>query len=76
MNETVTRLDRAIGAADSTLTRLDRVGARIEAGEGTLGRMLSDSTFATRAESALLELNALLADFRENPKRYVRLSIF
>ncbi len=76
LNQTVERLDDAIGTADSTLTRLDRVGARIEAGEGTLGRLLNDSTFATRAESALLELNALLADFRANPKRYVRLSIF
>lgn len=76
LNQTVDRLDRAIGEADSTLTRLNRVGARLEAGEGTLGRMLTDTTFALRAESALLELNALLADFRENPKRYVRLSIF
>lgn len=76
LNQTVDRLDRAIGEADSTLTRLNRVGARLEAGEGTLGRMLTDTTFAFRAESALLELNALLADFRENPKRYVRLSIF
>lgn len=76
LNETVERLDRAIGTADSTFTRLNRVGARLEAGEGTLGRMLTDSTFATRAEAALFELNELLADFRANPKRYVRLSIF
>lgn len=76
LNETVGRLDRAIGSADSTLTRLDRVGARLESGEGTLGRMLNDTTFALRAEDALLQLNALLADLRENPKRYVRLSIF
>jgi len=76
LSQTVDRLDRAIGSADSTLQRLDRVGARLEAGEGTLGRMLTDTTFASRAEEALLELHALLADFRENPKRYVRLSIF
>ena len=58
------------------MMRFDRLGQRLEAGDGTLGRLFSDSSLAFRAESALLELNALLQDFRENPKRYVRLSIF
>ena len=62
--------------ADSAFTRVDRIAARIESGEGSLGRLLADSTLAVRAEEVLLQLDLLLQDVRENPRRYVRLSIF
>ncbi len=65
-------LDRA----DTAFARMDRIGARMEAGEGSLGRLLMDETFALRAEDLLLQLDLLLQDVRENPRRYVRLSIF
>ena len=61
---------------DSAFVRIDRITARLEAGEGSLGRLLVDSAFAVRAEAALLQLDLLLQDVRENPHRYVRLSIF
>ena len=66
----------ALSRADSAFARLDRLTAQVEAGQGTLGRMATDSTLAVRAEGALLELATLLKDLRENPKRYVRLTIF
>ncbi len=62
--------------ADSAFTRLDRLTARVASGEGTIGRLLSDSTLALRTEDVLQQLNLLLQDLRENPRRYVRLSIF
>jgi phospholipid/cholesterol/gamma-HCH transport system substrate-binding protein len=62
--------------ADSALTRLDRIAARIESGDGSLGRLLGDSTFLVRAEDVLEQVDLLLKDLQENPRRYVRLSIF
>lgn len=62
--------------ADSAFVRIDRITARLEAGEGSLGRLLLDTTFALRAEEVLLSFDLLLKDVRENPHRYVRLSIF
>ena len=62
--------------ADSAFTRVDRIASRIESGQGSLGRLLVDTTFAVRAEGVLLQLDLLLQDVRENPRRYVRLSIF
>jgi phospholipid/cholesterol/gamma-HCH transport system substrate-binding protein len=62
--------------ADSAFARLDRITAQLESGRGSLGILLSDSTFAVRAEGVLGQLNLLLQDLRENPRRYVRLSIF
>jgi len=62
--------------ADSTFARLDRLTASVESGRGTLGRLVNDSTLALRTEDVLQQLNLLLQDLRENPRRYVRLSIF
>ncbi len=69
-------LASTLAQADSAFARIDRVSARIEAGEGVFGRLLADSTLAIRAEDVLGQLDLLLQDLRENPRRYVRLSIF
>jgi phospholipid/cholesterol/gamma-HCH transport system substrate-binding protein len=69
-------LSETLALADSTMSSLNRIAARVEAGEGSLGRLISDTAFATRAEGLLEELNLLMQDLRENPRKYVRLSIF
>lgn len=69
-------LASALQRADSAFARIDRLTAQVAAGEGTIGRLFTDSTLAVRAESVLQQLDLLLQDLRENPRRYVRLSIF
>ena len=69
-------IEATIEHADSTFARLDRISARIESGEGTLGRLLVDSTLAIRAEDVLAQIELVLQDLRENPRKYIRLSIF
>lgn len=69
-------LAATLARADSVLTRIDMLTARVAAGEGALGRLVTDSTLAVRAEDVLLQLDLLLQDLRANPRRYVRLSIF
>lgn len=83
IQEIVTNLAESTGGiaatierADSTFARLDRISARIESGQGALGRLLVDSTLAIRAEDVLAQIDLLLQDLRENPRKYVRLSIF
>lgn len=66
----------AIQRLDSTFTRIDRITARIENGDGVLGQLLSQGELVGQASSVLVQLDLLLADLRENPGRYVRLSIF
>jgi phospholipid/cholesterol/gamma-HCH transport system substrate-binding protein len=69
-------LPETMARADSAFARLDRLTASIEAGRGTLGRLVVDTTLATRTADVLDQLNLLLKDVRANPRRYVRLSIF
>jgi phospholipid/cholesterol/gamma-HCH transport system substrate-binding protein len=61
---------------DSTFSRLDRMTAQVEAGEGTLGLLMNDSSLVLQTRDVLGSLTALLQDLQENPQRYVRLSIF
>ncbi len=72
----VDRLESTLTSADSTMARLSRIAARVEAGEGSIGRLLVDTTLALRAGDLLEQMSSLLDDIRANPRKYVRLSIF
>jgi phospholipid/cholesterol/gamma-HCH transport system substrate-binding protein len=61
---------------DTTFERIAELVGRVEAGEGTVGRLMQDPAVADHLEGALAELQLLLEDIRENPRRYLRLSIF
>ena len=61
---------------DSTFARLDRMTAKVEAGEGALGMLMGDTVLVTQAQGVLDQLTFFLKDLQENPQRYVRLSIF
>ncbi len=76
VSASTTTLPATLQRADSAFARLDRLTARVAAGKGAIGRLFVDSTLAVRAEDVLGELTLLLEDLRENPRRYVRLSIF
>jgi phospholipid/cholesterol/gamma-HCH transport system substrate-binding protein len=76
MTLTAQTLEGTLSRADSTFATVNRIAGQIEAGEGGLGRLLSDTSLVVRAEGALAQLNFLLQDLQENPNRYFRLSIF
>ncbi|MDX1645496.1 MAG: MlaD family protein [Longimicrobiales bacterium] len=76
LSNDTTGLSATLERADSAFVRIDRIVQGLEAGEGSLGRLLNDTTFAARAVDVLETMDLLLVDVRENPRRYVRLSIF
>lgn len=76
LSNDTTGVNATLERADSAFARVDRIAQRLEAGDGSLGRLLTDTTFAVRAVNILETLDLLLQDIQENPRRYVRLSIF
>jgi phospholipid/cholesterol/gamma-HCH transport system substrate-binding protein len=60
----------------STISSLDGVLAKMEKGEGTLGKLMKDEALYSNLSQASKELDLLLQDFRLNPKRYVNVSVF
>ncbi|MCF6169947.1 MAG: MlaD family protein [Bacteroidales bacterium] len=62
--------------ANKTLDDLDAILASINSGQGTLGMLLHNDTLYIELNKSAEELNLLLKDLRENPKRYVKFSLF
>lgn len=59
-----------------TVGKLNGILAKIEQGEGSLGKLHKDDALYNNLASASRELDLLLQDFRLNPKRYVNVSVF
>lgn len=69
-------LSQTGSSLDSAATSLRTLLARIERGEGTLGRLSADDALYTNMNHAAESLAALIDDLRANPGRYINLSIF
>ena len=60
---------QALQSADSILRRIER-------GQGTLGMLASDTMLYREATLTFQEARALIADIRNNPKKYLKVSVF
>jgi phospholipid/cholesterol/gamma-HCH transport system substrate-binding protein len=69
-------LGRTLANLESTVANLDKILTRMEKGEGSLGKLMSDEQLYKNLNNASRELDLLLQDFRLNPKRYVNVSVF
>lgn len=80
---TMTQFRATAASADSLMqrfssntTQLQAILARIERGEGTLGKFMTDSMLYRDARNLLTRLDSLAADFQRNPRKYINLTIF
>lgn len=76
VKELSTGLESTQRAANAFLARGDSVLGKLNRGDGTLGLMLNDPSMYRHTDSLLIELRALAADLRANPKRYLSVRIF
>ncbi|MFZ3209664.1 MAG: MlaD family protein [Geobacteraceae bacterium] len=65
----IDRADRAVGS-------FEEIANRVNSGEGTAGRLIVEKDIYTRMNQMLDNVDALVKDIRENPKRYVKFSLF
>ncbi len=59
-----------------TTTRLNALIAKVDSGPGSAGRLMNDPGLYTDVRGLVQRLDSLTADFKKNPKKYVKLSIF
>lgn len=90
LDRSVKRIDRVTAKLDSIASVLDRTArssesilARIDRGEGSLGKLTTDDALYNNASEAAAamkkaaeEFERLAADVRADPKKYVKLSLF
>jgi phospholipid/cholesterol/gamma-HCH transport system substrate-binding protein len=72
----MTRLAATGASLDRTALQLEEVLARVQRGEGTLGKLLTDDSLYTNLNRTLESITLLATDIRENPRRYIRIGIF
>jgi phospholipid/cholesterol/gamma-HCH transport system substrate-binding protein len=70
------QLARTTARIDSAALTLNHILATIESGNGSAARLLNDPQLYDRTAGALASLEALLTDLRQNPKRYINISVF
>lgn len=58
------------------VARTDSLLARLQAGEGTLGRLSRDTMLYSETVETVRTLRILLADIQKNPRRYFQFSVF
>lgn len=69
-------LKMAVEDADKSLKELNIMLARINQGQGTLGKLAKNDSLYNNLNKSAEDLDKLLADLRLNPGRYVHISLF
>lgn len=69
MTQVAASMDRSLGSLHSVFAKIDR-------GDGTLGRLVNDTSLYANLNGAARDIQALAADMKANPKRYLTIDVF
>ncbi len=69
-------LSGTIRSANMAIDELNLILTQINEGQGTVGMLMHNDTLYLELNRSAEELNLLLKDIRENPKKYVKFSVF
>lgn len=69
-------INKTFAKLDAASSNLDKLLHGIENGDGSIGKLMKDEQLYENLEQASKELEQLLRDVKENPKRYIHFSVF
>jgi phospholipid/cholesterol/gamma-HCH transport system substrate-binding protein len=69
-------LGKTVRDLNKTLASVDKIMANLQAGKGTMGKLLHDEALYANLNKTSKELELLLQDVRLHPTRYVNVSVF
>jgi len=70
------KLDTFSTTLSSLSLSLKNLTQKIESGEGTLGKLVNDSTLYDDLKKTTQNVDGLITDIKKNPKRYLKFSLF
>ncbi len=70
------RIGSTLQAANQAIAELQQILAGVKAGNGTAGKLITDETLYNNLNRTMVSLNKLMTNLREEPKRYVHISVF
>jgi phospholipid/cholesterol/gamma-HCH transport system substrate-binding protein len=74
--ETSSNADSLMLRLSSNTTQLQAILARLERGEGTVGKFMTDTGLYRDARNLLTRVDSLVTDFQKNPRKYINLRVF
>lgn len=60
----------------NVIQSMDTLLSRIQAGNGTLGMLATDSTLYNETTTTMKQFRELMADFQAHPRKYIKISVF
>ena len=69
-------LTETVKNLNSSLAQIDSVLYKAQNGDGSIAKLLNDSTFHDNISSLSYSLDSLVQDFQANPKKYLHISVF
>lgn len=76
LNKMAARIPATLQRIDSLAGELQAIAKKINQGEGSAGLIVNNKQYIQRIDSTLAEINALVKDFKKNPKKYLDLKVF
>jgi phospholipid/cholesterol/gamma-HCH transport system substrate-binding protein len=73
INTTLTGLQMTLKSADTTFSGLNSIIANVNAGNGSLGKLVKDDELVTDIQDLSKHLDSLLLDLKDRPYRYIPL---
>lgn len=70
------KIQQLVANAESTLAQVNQITEKINKGEGSIGLLINDKELYENLNKSSADLDALLKDMKENPKKYVHFSIW
>ncbi|MDO4462166.1 MAG: MlaD family protein [Bacteroidia bacterium] len=71
-----TGVDTTMTNLKSISASLNEIASQINSSNGTLGKVIKDEQMYNDIDATINSLNALLIDIKENPTRYINVSVF
>ena len=65
-----------INRADNAMKELETTTTRLKSGEGTAGKLINDKELYEKLNKTIESLDALVADIKQRPGRYIKFSLF
>lgn len=76
VDETARALKDVATSMDRSLVSLNSVFAKIDRGDGTLGKLVNDTSLYFNLNGAARDIRALAEDMKANPRRYLTIDVF
>ncbi len=62
--------------AESSVKAIEEVTAKVKGSDGTAGKLVNDKVLYDKMNKMVDDLDALVKDFKEDPRKYIKFSVF